>query len=93
MVPAWSPTLSAARARTPAWPHAWCSRDRPWTRRPATWHWLLDSLRERTNPWPLLLDYRAAGARRVLTIYRIALHDRAEDKLPRVTMPALVVRG
>jgi hypothetical protein len=41
----------------------------------------------------LLLDYRAAGARRVLTIYRIALHDRAEDKLPRVTMPALVVRG
>jgi 2-hydroxy-6-oxonona-2,4-dienedioate hydrolase len=57
------------------------------------WHWLRDMARERTNPLPLLPDYRDAGAGRVLSIYRHALRDRIEDKLPRIAVPTLVVRG
>jgi pimeloyl-ACP methyl ester carboxylesterase len=42
---------------------------------------------------PLLADYRDAGPRRVWATYRLALRDRIEDKLPRIVVPALVLRG
>lgn len=38
-------------------------------------------------------DYRAAGARRAWATIQLALRDRIEDKLPRVKIPVLVVRG
>ena len=38
-------------------------------------------------------DYRDAGVRRVLGTFREALRDRIELNLPRITAPALVVRG
>jgi 2-hydroxy-6-oxonona-2,4-dienedioate hydrolase len=38
-------------------------------------------------------DYRDAGVRRVITTFRHALRDRIEDKLPRLDVEALVVRG
>ena len=38
-------------------------------------------------------DYRDAGVRRVIGTFRHALRDRIEDKLPRLEVPALVVRG
>jgi pimeloyl-ACP methyl ester carboxylesterase len=54
----------------------------------------LDATRE---PWPLLRllvrDYRRAGCRRLLQLGRVAVGDRVEDKLPRVRVPTLVVRG
>jgi 2-hydroxy-6-oxonona-2,4-dienedioate hydrolase len=58
-----------------------------------TWRWLRDTIQERPDPWARLRDYRDAGPRRVLATYRLALRDRVEDKLPRVTAPTLVVRG
>jgi pimeloyl-ACP methyl ester carboxylesterase len=38
-------------------------------------------------------DYRKAGYLRILRTFRAQLRDRPEDKLSRVPMPALVVRG
>jgi 2-hydroxy-6-oxonona-2,4-dienedioate hydrolase len=40
-----------------------------------------------------LRDDHAAGPRRVLATYRLALRHRVEDKLPRVQAPTLVIRG
>src|SRR5205807_2692397 len=38
-------------------------------------------------------DYRDAGVGRVIATFRHALSDRIEDKLPRLAVPTLVVRG
>lgn len=38
-------------------------------------------------------DYRKAGYIRSLRTFRLSLLDRLEDKLPKMTMPVLVVRG
>ena len=38
-------------------------------------------------------DYWRAGVRRLWQTFRIALADRIEDKLPRLTAPLLIVRG
>lgn len=38
-------------------------------------------------------DYRDCGTRRLLRTFRYMLEDRIEEKLPRVRVPALVVRG
>lgn len=55
---------------------------------------LLDALRERRTLILLAqLDYLRAGPRRVVGTLRVALRDRIEEKLPRVTAPTLVVRG
>jgi pimeloyl-ACP methyl ester carboxylesterase len=56
--------------------------------------WLRNSLHERPSQLPLLLhDYAQAGLRRPLETFRLALRDPVEEKLPRVEVPALVVRG
>jgi pimeloyl-ACP methyl ester carboxylesterase len=41
----------------------------------------------------MIADYWAAGARRVYDTIKLALSDEIEEKLPRITAPALVVRG
>jgi 2-hydroxy-6-oxonona-2,4-dienedioate hydrolase len=58
-----------------------------------TRRWLRDLLQERPDPRARLRDYRDAGLRRVLATYRLALRHRVEEQLPRVTAPALVLRG
>jgi len=55
---------------------------------------LLDAPREPSSLLPIQLrDYLAAGPRRAWRTFVYALEDRIEDNLPRVEMPALVVRG
>lgn len=41
----------------------------------------------------MLLDYLSAGLGRSLATFRYALEDPIEEKLPRVRVPTLVVRG
>ena len=41
----------------------------------------------------MLRDYARAGLKRVIQTVRMALEDRLEDKLPRISMPTLVIRG
>ncbi len=54
----------------------------------------LAALREPPGAWAVVLrDYLAFGLRRGWQTLRYALRDRVEDKLPRVDVPALVVRG
>lgn len=49
---------------------------------------------ERPSLGPILVrDYLAAGAFRALRTFRYMLEDRIEEKLPRVRVPTLVVRG
>ena len=56
--------------------------------------WLRNSLHERPSQLPLLIhDYAQAGLRRPLETFWLALRDPVEEKLPRVEVPALVVRG
>lgn len=56
--------------------------------------WLRDAAREDPFQAPILLrDTRDAGPGRVLATLRHAVRDRIEEKLPRLPMPALVVRG
>ncbi|MGW3353171.1 alpha/beta fold hydrolase [Nonomuraea rubra] len=56
--------------------------------------WLRNSVRESPRMAPLnIADYRDAGLRRVLATFGISMRDRVEDKLPHVSVPALVVRG
>jgi pimeloyl-ACP methyl ester carboxylesterase len=43
--------------------------------------------------WLMLRDYWRAGIRRIIATARIALRDRIETKLPRITAPTLIVRG
>jgi 2-hydroxy-6-oxonona-2,4-dienedioate hydrolase len=55
---------------------------------------LLDTPREPPSLLPIeLLDYLSAGTRRAWRTFRYALDDRIEDKLPKVRVPTLVVRG
>jgi pimeloyl-ACP methyl ester carboxylesterase len=60
--------------------------------------WAFNSPFEPAGAWTSLgsvvrQDYRDAGVRRVLATFRRALADRIEDKLPRLQVPTLVVRG
>ncbi|HKN86084.1 MAG TPA: alpha/beta hydrolase [Nitrospiraceae bacterium] len=41
----------------------------------------------------MLRDYARAGLKRVIQTVTMALEDRIEDKLPRISMPTLVIRG
>jgi pimeloyl-ACP methyl ester carboxylesterase len=43
--------------------------------------------------WVSMTDYMICGVRRFVRTFRYMLHDRIEDKLPKVRAPALVVRG
>ena len=55
---------------------------------------LLDIPRERLSlPFIALLDYMQAGLGRTAQTFGYAMQDRVEERLPRVTQPALVVRG
>ncbi len=55
---------------------------------------LLNMLRDSPSLAPIeLLDYLDAGIGRAWRTFRYALEDRIEDKLPRVRVPTLVVRG
>ena len=56
--------------------------------------WLQDTLHEDPLQVPMLLrDFRDAGPRRVWATLRIALSDPIEDKLPKLAVPTLVLRG
>jgi pimeloyl-ACP methyl ester carboxylesterase len=58
------------------------------------WRWLIDGRYEPLSEIPLLLkDYRDAGIPRALAATRAMFKDRIEEKLPRLSMPVLVVRG
>lgn len=65
---------------------------RSWRRQAQTL--MIDWLREPPALWPTVIrDYRAMGARRLMTTAAFALADRPERKLPRVDAPVLVIRG
>lgn len=56
--------------------------------------WLLDAPREPMSLMSILVrDYLDAGLRRAFYTFRYALQDHIEEKLPRVQVPTLVVRG
>jgi len=56
--------------------------------------WLRDALHEDPLQAPILLrDVRDAGASRVIATLRHAVRDRIDQKLPSVSVPALVLRG
>jgi 2-hydroxy-6-oxonona-2,4-dienedioate hydrolase len=56
--------------------------------------WLLNNSNERPSQLPISIgDYQKAGIGRVWCTFRYALEDRIEEKLPRVRVPTLVVRG
>jgi len=54
----------------------------------------VDWTREPSGLWPIIArDYWAMGPRRLAATALLALGDRPEDKLPRITAPVLVLRG
>jgi pimeloyl-ACP methyl ester carboxylesterase len=56
--------------------------------------WLRDAVHEDPLQAAILLrDVRDAGARRVFATLRHAVGDRIDEKLPSVSVPALVIRG
>lgn len=56
--------------------------------------WLVDWTMERPSRAAAhAIDYRRAGVPRAVRTFRLALADRIERQLPRMTMPTLVVRG
>lgn len=56
--------------------------------------WLLDAPKESPSQGLIILrDYRQAGLRRAADAFRRMLEDHIEEKLPRIEMPTLVVRG
>lgn len=58
------------------------------------WRLILDAFRERpSHVFGTVGDYVRFGPRRAIATLRIMMRDRIETKLPRMTMPALVVRG
>lgn len=58
------------------------------------WRLLLDAPREPLSLVPLVAsDYLRAGLARAARTLGLAVRDRVEEKLPRLRMPALVVRG
>jgi 2-hydroxy-6-oxonona-2,4-dienedioate hydrolase len=55
---------------------------------------MLDGLREKTSLALVhLRDYAKAGPRRAFRTYQHMMEDRIEDKLPRMRMPTMIVRG
>jgi pimeloyl-ACP methyl ester carboxylesterase len=67
-------------------------RARSWPR--LIGRWLRNSVHEDPRMVPLnVADYRDAGTGRLLATFRESMRDRIEDKLPRVTVRTLVVRG
>jgi 2-hydroxy-6-oxonona-2,4-dienedioate hydrolase len=55
---------------------------------------IVNATREPLSLVPLVIrDYLRAGLMRAARTLQISLQDRVEDKLPRIEMPALVVRG
>jgi pimeloyl-ACP methyl ester carboxylesterase len=58
------------------------------------WRWLQNIPRDRSAAGGnMVRAYRRAGVRRVLRSFQHAVHDRIEEKLPRIDVPALVVAG
>jgi 2-hydroxy-6-oxonona-2,4-dienedioate hydrolase len=58
------------------------------------WRFLADLPREQLPEYAVNThDYWRAGLPRLIETFRIALADRIEDKLPRLQMPMLIVRG
>jgi 2-hydroxy-6-oxonona-2,4-dienedioate hydrolase len=58
------------------------------------WRWMLNNRHERPSQAPISAsEYRKCGVRRLLRTFRYALEDRIEEKLPRLRVPVLVVRG
>jgi 2-hydroxy-6-oxonona-2,4-dienedioate hydrolase len=56
--------------------------------------WMLNGTRDSPGMGPIILrDYLAAGIRRAVRTFQISLEDRIEEKLPRVQVSTLVVRG
>jgi 2-hydroxy-6-oxonona-2,4-dienedioate hydrolase len=56
--------------------------------------WQLDSPREPPSQALIIMrDYRDCGIRRVVRTFRYSLQDRIEEKLPRMQVPTLIVRG
>jgi 2-hydroxy-6-oxonona-2,4-dienedioate hydrolase len=54
----------------------------------------INSRREQRSMGPVMVaDYWAAGVRRVRHTIKLALTDKIEEKLPRIRVPALVIRG
>ena len=54
----------------------------------------VDWMREPAELWPIIVrDYWAMGPRRLVATALLALGDRPEDKLPRITAPVLVIHG
>jgi NAD(P)-dependent dehydrogenase (short-subunit alcohol dehydrogenase family)/pimeloyl-ACP methyl ester carboxylesterase len=67
-------------------------RARSWPRLIA--RWLRNSVHEDPRMLPSnIADYRDAGPGRVLATFQESIRDHVEDRLPRVRVPALVVRG
>jgi pimeloyl-ACP methyl ester carboxylesterase len=64
-----------------------------------SWHvtlgrWLRNHVRESPRMFPLnLADYRDCGTRRMFATFAASLKDRIDLRLPRIGVPALVVRG
>lgn len=56
--------------------------------------WQLDTPREPPSQALIMLrDYIDCGIRRLVRTFRYSLEDRIEEKLPRINVPTLVVRG
>jgi 2-hydroxy-6-oxonona-2,4-dienedioate hydrolase len=56
--------------------------------------WQLDSPREPPSQALIIMrDYRDCGIRRLIRTFQYSLQDRIEEKLPRMHVPTLVVRG
>ncbi len=56
--------------------------------------WQLDTPREPPSQALIILrDYMDCGIRRLVRTFRYSLQDRIEEKLPRIGVPTLVVRG
>jgi 2-hydroxy-6-oxonona-2,4-dienedioate hydrolase len=56
--------------------------------------WMVNGTRDSPGMGPIILaDYLAAGIRRSLRTFQISRRDYIKDKLPRVRVPTLVVRG
>ncbi len=56
--------------------------------------WQLDTPREPPSQALIMLrDYMDCGIRRLVRTFRYSLEDRIEEKLPRINVPTLVVRG
>jgi 2-hydroxy-6-oxonona-2,4-dienedioate hydrolase len=55
--------------------------------------WLRNGVEEPFTGKAMAADYRSAGLRRVASTFRHMLHHRLEDRLTKIDMPVLVVRG